>query len=109
MFTAKTVNFCKSEDCPSSQDLLDFQNGDLERERSVDIRIHMTSCEFCTAEAEFYSLYPQAQDDGFIEPERIPAPLFQLAEALLKNRYTDPRSLNALFHQNDLTTEKRNR
>lgn len=101
MFTAKMVNFCKNEDCPSSQELLDFQNGDFERERAVDIRIHMASCEFCSAEVEFYSLYPQAQEETFAQPAKIPAPLFELAEAILKNRHTDPRSLNMLLRETE--------
>lgn len=84
MFTANSVNFCKGEDCPSSQDLLDYQNGDLDRERSVDTRIHLRSCEFCTAEVEFYSLYPNANDETCSGPEAMPEPLFELAEALLK-------------------------
>jgi len=100
MFTAKSVNFCKNEDCPSSQELLDFQNGDLMRERAVDIRIHMTTCEFCTAEAEFYSCYPQSNEEISFEPSEIPAPLFELAEALLKNRTYDPQSLNTLLREN---------
>ena len=101
MFTAKSVNFCKNEDCPSSDELLDFQNGDLMRERAVDIRIHMTTCEFCSAEAEFYSRYPQSTEDPSSEPSEIPAPLFELAEALLKNRNCDPNSLNTLLRENE--------
>lgn len=101
MFTAKSVNFCKNEDCPSSDELLDFQNGDLMRERAVDIRIHMTTCEFCTAEAEFYSRYPQSAEDLSTEPFAIPAPLFELAEALLKNRNCDPSTLNGLLSENE--------
>lgn len=102
MFTAKSVNFCKNEDCPSSDELLDFQNGDLMRERAVDIRIHMATCEFCTAEAEFYSHYPQSvYDEVTTEASEIPAPLFELAEALLKNRNYDPRALNALLRETE--------
>jgi len=101
MFTSKTANFCKNEDCPSSQELLDFQNGNLDRERGVDVRIHMSSCEFCSAEVEFYSIYPQANEDIFVEPAKIPAPLFELAEALLKNRHTDLNSLNMLLRGTD--------
>ena len=97
MFTSKTANFCKNEDCPSSQELLDFQNGELDRERGVDIRIHMSSCEFCYAEVEFYSIYPQANEDIFVEPSKIPGPLFELAEALLKKRHADHDSLNMLL------------
>ncbi len=101
MFTSKTTNFCKNGDCPSSQELLDFQNGELDREQGVDLRIHMSSCEFCTAEVEFYSIYPQMQDDIFIQPEAIPAPLFELAEALLKNRYADHNALNMLLRDSE--------
>ncbi len=72
------------------------------RERAVDIRIHMASCEFCTAEAEFYSRYPQLTgDDLSTEPSEIPAPLFELAEALLKNRSYDPRALNTLLRETE--------
>ena len=71
------------------------------RERAVDIRIHMASCEFCTAEAEFYSRYPQSNDEISLEPTEIPAPLFELAEALLKNRTYDPRALNTLLRENE--------
>lgn len=101
MFTSKTTNFCKNEDCPSSQELLDFQIGELDREQGVDVRIHMSSCEFCSAEVEFYSVYPQLQEEVFIKPETIPAPLFELAEALLKNRHAGHLALNMLFGDNE--------
>ncbi len=93
------INFCKNEDCPSSNELLEFQNADLSRTRAAEIGRHLEACEFCEAEVEFYSSYPQAQDDTREEPEAIPAPLFELAEALLKNRHGDPSSLNALLKE----------
>lgn len=99
MVSSMTINFCKNEDCPSSNELLEFQNGDLPRARGTEIRRHLTDCEFCEAEVEFYSNYPQGQDDGREEPAEIPAPLFELAEALLKNRHGDPTSLNALLKE----------
>lgn len=73
----------------------------MERERGVYIRLHMLSCEFCSAELEFYSIYPQLQENVFIQPETIPAPLFELAEALLKNRYGDHRALNMLLSDHE--------
>ncbi len=95
--------FCKSEECPSSHELLEFQNGDLPRTRGGEIRKHLVSCEFCSAEVEFYSHYPQ--EEGVVsettEGTEIPAPLFELAEALLKNRYADSSSLNVLLREND--------
>ena len=101
------INVCKNEDCPSSNELLEFQNGDLTRTRGVEIRRHLSTCEFCEAEVEFYSNYPQGPDDAREEPDEIPAPLFELAEALFKNRLGDPSSLNSLLREKSgLITDK---
>ena len=94
------TNFCKSEDCPSSQQLLAYQTGDLSRSKSAEIRRHLKSCEFCSAEVEFYSHYPQ--EEGTSETTAIPAPLFELAEALLKNHQADASYLNALLKETGL-------
>jgi len=99
MFSSKMTGFCKNEDCPSSNELLEFQNGDLTRLRGGEINKHLVSCEFCSAEVAFYTHYPQ--EEGLSEATEIPAPLFELAEALLKNRYADSRSLNALLRENE--------
>lgn len=99
------TGFCKNEDCPSSHELLGYQNGDLPRSRSSEIRKHMNTCEFCSAEVEFYSHYPP--DEGSNEITEIPAPLYELAEALLKNRQTDSSSLYSLFDEkNEIVAEK---
>lgn len=100
MLSSRPSNFSKNEDCPPSQVLLDFQNGDIDRESGVDIRIHMAACEFCSAEVEFYSHYPLSSDEPVNEPDAIPAPLFELAEALLKNRQADGSALNLLWKSN---------
>jgi hypothetical protein len=99
MHKGMMTDFCKNEDCPASSELLDYQNGDLTRLRSNEITKHMATCEFCAAEAEFYSHYPQAE--GTVEPAEIPAPLYELAEALLKNRYSDFNFLNSLLKENE--------
>ena len=77
-------NFCKNEDCPSSNELLQFQSGDLAATPSREVKKHLTECEFCTAEVDFYSHYPQAE--GVNEAVEIPAPLYELAESLLKRQ-----------------------
>ena len=100
MSSSKMTGFCKNEDCPSSNELLDFQNGDLERPRGSEINRHLATCDFCEAEVEFYSIYPQAQDDNRDEVSEIPAPLYELAEALLKNRHGDAVTLNSLLKEN---------
>ena len=99
MTSSKMTSFCKNEDCPSSNELLEFQNGDLRQGRYREIRRHLTDCEFCEAEVGFYSNYPQGQDETRVEAAEIPAPLFELAEALLKNRHGDPSSLNSLLKE----------
>jgi len=74
-------NFCKNENCPDSHDLLAFQNGDMPVADSAELRAHLAVCEFCSAEVEFYSHYPQAEDH--VESPEMPKPLAELAEALL--------------------------
>ena len=97
MHSSKATGFCKNEDCPSSNELLEFQNGDLSRTRNREINKHLAVCEFCSAEVEFYSHYPQ--EEGTSKPAAIPAPLYELAEALLKNRHADASSLNSLLRE----------
>jgi hypothetical protein len=108
MFSTKMPGFCKNEDCPSSHELLEFQNGDLSRIRGGEIRKHLASCEFCSAEAAFYSRYPQEDGNGeAAETTEIPPPLFELAEALLKNRHADTSSLDSLLKgKDDLVVDK---
>jgi hypothetical protein len=107
MRAPKVKDFCKNEDCPSSNELLEFQVGELSKRRSNEVRRHLLSCDFCAAEVEFYTHYPQ--EDGHTEVNGnidIPAPLFELAEALLRNRSGYDKSLNSLFNENNLVTDK---
>ena len=98
MSSTKNIGFCKSEDCPSSNDLLDFQKSSFPRPHYSEIRDHLESCEFCSAEVEFYSHYPQEESSSeVVELAGIPAPLYELAEALLKNRHADSSSLDLLL------------
>ncbi len=100
-------DFCKNEDCPSSNELLEFQIGELSKRRGEQVRRHLESCDFCTAEVAFYSHYPQEDSisDANLTND-IPAPLYELAEALLRNRNGDNRSLNSLLNENSLVTDK---
>lgn len=97
MTRSKLTNFCKNEDCPSSPEVLEFQAGKLPAQTSAEIRSHIGVCDFCAAEVEFYTHFPQAE--GAIEPAEIPGPLYELAEALLKNRQNDASSLNSLLKE----------
>ena len=93
------TGFYKDEDCPASFDLVAFEEGDLTRVQSLAIMEHLDACEFCSAEAEFYSMYPQDElPFEADQPGAIPAPLFELAEALLKKKQSDPLSLKDLLN-----------
>ena len=98
MSSKKMTSFCKNEDCPSSVKLLEFQSRELPRTASDKIRRHLAKCEFCSAEFALYSHFPQEEGvSETVELTGIPAPLFELAEALLKNRHLDSTSLNSLL------------
>ena len=95
MFSIKMVTFCKSAICPSSQQLLAFESGDVTGNESEKIQAHLAECEFCASEVEFYAHYPQAEEPiGKVE---IPIPLYELAEALLSNKHKDFLALNKLL------------
>lgn len=98
MSSKKMTSFCKNEDCPSSNQLLEFQSRELPKTTGDKIRRHLAKCEFCSAEVELYSHFPQEEGASeTVELTGIPAPLFELAEALLKNRHLDSTSLNSLL------------
>ena len=93
-------NFHKNVDCPASQDLLAFQNGEIPTaEQRVSIQKHLFDCEFCAAEAELYARCPQADEDCPIV--EIPHALYKPAEALLENRQVDFLLLNRLFDESE--------
>jgi hypothetical protein len=81
------TEFCKNEDCPASDELLAFQVGDMSVSDGAWIRRHLAVCEFCSAEVEFYTNYPQAEEK--VEAAEMPRPLFELAEALLNKKKDD--------------------
>ncbi len=83
------ANFCKNEDCPTSEDLLAFQTGDMPVAEGTAIRRHLASCEFCAAEVEFYETYPPSGEHEAVEADSMPTPLFELAEALLIKKRDD--------------------
>ncbi len=84
------AKFCKSEDCPTSEDLLAFQVGDMPLSEGAGVRQHLAVCEFCAAEVEFYESYPESgESDEQVEADSMPTPLYELAEALLTKKRDD--------------------
>ena len=95
MFSLKMVTFCKDTNCPSSQRLLAFQNGEVRLKEGLTIERHLADCEFCISEVEFYQHYPQSEET--IAKVEIPLPLLELAEALLGNKHKEFSTLNRLL------------
>ena len=98
MTSKHMTSFRKSEDCPSSDKLVEFQSREVPKMTGDKIRRHLAKCEFCSAEVALYTRYPQDEvTSETIEATGIPAPLFELAEALLKNHHFDPITLDSLL------------
>lgn len=93
------INFCKNSACPSSEDLLAFQKGEILPKESKTIRHHLDSCEFCAAEAIFYARFPLSEE--VYAETKIPAPLLELAEALLGNKQKKSFLLNRLLNETE--------
>jgi len=99
MLWKKMINFCKNANCPSSPDLLKFQYGAISQKEKRGIERHLTACDFCASEVEFYKHYPQSEEK--IETAEIPKPLYELAKALLGNRRNDFSLLNKLLGESE--------
>lgn len=99
MVSIRMIAFCKNSNCPTSQTLLAFQNGEAKFFDNETVRRHLPECDFCSAEVEFYARYPQADEQ--VERAAIPPQMFELAEALLSHRHKDFKSLNKLLSEND--------
>ena len=100
MFSIKMVSFCKSANCPASQELLAFQNGEAAGQRDdAEIRRHLAACDFCASEIEFYAHYPPIEET--VAKVEIPLPLYELAQALLGNRHKDFSLLDNLLGEKE--------
>ena len=94
------INFRKSARCPSSEELLRFEGGEISPKKGKEICAHLTDCEFCASEVEFYAHYPQGEDEAAAAAPakvEIPSPLYELAKALLDNKHKDFSMLNRLL------------
>ena len=100
MFWLKMVTFCKDTNCPSSQELLAFQNSETSPGDCEEIEAHCAICEFCSSEVEFYAHYPQSEET--VATVEIPIPLLELAEALLGNKHKDFSALNKLLCEKEI-------
>jgi hypothetical protein len=92
--------FRKQKDCPSSYDLVDVANGQLNGELGLRIAAHLAECEFCVAEVELYQHFPPAENETGTPP--IPHPLRELAEALITHDTVHIKTLERLLGKFDV-------
>ena len=94
MATAFASLFNKKFGCPSSQDLLDYDQACLASTHSLRIETHLTDCDFCNAELQLLNRYQDTQDEySFAE---MPLQLRGLAERLLHSTVTPFHTLQCL-------------
>ncbi|HEY2867795.1 MAG TPA: hypothetical protein VGJ02_11945 [Pyrinomonadaceae bacterium] len=74
-------DFRKEITCPSSWELVDLFGGEVAGEYGLKMAVHLAECDFCAAELEFYRAYPPSDSETTAPP--MPAPLMELAEALI--------------------------
>ena len=91
------MSFRKEKYCPTSFELVDVLKGEINGEQGLRIAMHLASCDFCSAELEFYRAYPPGDVDASVPP--IPAPLLELAEALLAHETIHISRLEYLLDQ----------
>lgn len=103
MFSITMISFRKTKTCPSSQEVLAFQNGETSMGKNDKIREHLGTCEFCAAEVEFYAHYPQT--DEVVTETEIPPQLYDLAQALLCDKEKNVNLLNKLIEWDNLLLE----
>jgi hypothetical protein len=87
--------FYKTGECPASEILAALQGPFIAGD---ELQSHLASCEFCSAELEFYRRYPPREE--MVEPSRIPGPLYDLADALL-HKTRNLKVLNKLVGRRD--------
>jgi len=100
----KMDQFLKYKNCPTSQELLAYRDSGTTPSGTSDLSKHLAECEFCYAEQEFYAHYPQTDDLG--DTRQIPAPLYELAEALLSKRRVGSAGLESLAGEDTKTKRK---
>lgn len=99
--------FRKQENCPASQQLLAYQQGDIGLEDGRAIGKHLSECDFCSSEVEFYEHYPIAKEVEESPAEtKMPQPLYELAESIL-NRSRGKQSIAEMMKEIDAVIQDR--
>lgn len=96
MVHISSTPFRKSVNCPSSQQLLTFLKKRSGEQQASAIKVHLSICDFCSAEAEFYRRFPSPPAEDVV-PSPMPAHLLELARALLGKDSWDSSDFDSLL------------
>jgi len=103
MPSTSTARFRKLRTCPQTETLLTFYTGARETARAGRVAEHISSCDFCGAEAQMLSRHAQTADAlPFAAPLALPTHLRRLAEDVL----TEPSHNRARFAESLLEIER---
>jgi hypothetical protein len=91
--------FKKNPRCPSSEELLSFEKSELTGKKLEKVEKHLAGCEFCAAEIALYRRFPQAESENF--PTEMPAPLYELAKAILSDKKEGFRLLDKMLSEKE--------
>lgn len=98
MLSTKKKKFIKGMACPSSQEILAFQKGEISDIKHRFVESHSKICDFCGAEIRFYENFPLKTEE-IVRFTEIPRPLYELADALLSNKQNCISILNRLINK----------
>jgi hypothetical protein len=82
--TTTTVAFRKTAECPASATLVSYRANNLSADAAKDIRAHLKSCDFCSAELPLLAFHDPL-GSTYKAPE-MPINLRILAESILATK-----------------------
>jgi hypothetical protein len=102
MRRTRTAGFRKLRTCPQSEALSLYCQGETTPVRRASIAAHLSSCDFCGAEAQLLSRFPPPANALPFAALKLPAPLRRLAEDVL----SEPSFNRARFAESILEIER---
>jgi hypothetical protein len=102
MRRTRTAGFHKLRTCPQSEALSLYCQGGTTPVRRASIAAHLSSCDFCGAEAQLLSRFPPPANALPFAALKLPGPLRRLAEDVL----SEPSFNRARFAESILEIER---
>ncbi|MEP6923555.1 MAG: hypothetical protein ABI954_03740 [Pyrinomonadaceae bacterium] len=97
--------FCKSRNCPLTEEIRLFANDELETDEARTVVKHLEECEFCSAEVQFLANFPE-RGETLPVPE-LPFQLRQLADIMLAEKTHEQLFLRRLFAKKEFSPSRK--